>query len=647
MQASFLTPCQINILIVEDGFLLSFLESEDFSLSLFITHLRQRNNPYVIFNVDTAHRDNDAVGANHSNYKFDNLHEYDEVWLFGEDIFRPTNPLPDDELYKIIHFMVDEQKGVFATGDHEDLGAKLNSRIPRVRSMRKWYKAGANPMNYPEAPPRDSAERRDTLRKGSSNIYKSENQSDDTPQEIESTLHSTPSSMIYGTKYYPHPLLCGTRGTITVLPDHMHEGECYVPNPEDFQDDEYPILANRIRPIPQIIAWSSIPESHTTQGDQRDRHRIFDPVQPARFGAICAYDGHIVNIGRVVVQSSFHHFINLNLTGFESSHTEEGNRAYEDIKNYYCNLAIWLAPPEKQWAIFQHILWLALKEPSVVSQLQKNLVEGTISSFAAIHNLGTVARQALKRLTSPCFALEWAVTLIEALFKEKGLPYFLNPWLEIDPLLSSPATLKQINWIDTEFLVDVVIGSSILEIATNFSARNPEAFENAENPFQSTIWQGLLTGIKLYADSLVDSGIFLHTFAEASNFNKKENIMNDFCGNWSLHIPDRPGNRIGILRIENVEPNPWVTFLPDDSSYPPSQSRARIEVKPDGKWIFFSIQYGDDHSFAGKLILSQNPCTGAGKMQGKYSVHTIQPDASLRAEALDDDDWTGYRPPAT
>ena len=42
---------------------------------------------------------------------------------------------------------------VFATGDHEDLGVKMNGRVPRVRAMRKWYFPGPGPNGEPGAPP--------------------------------------------------------------------------------------------------------------------------------------------------------------------------------------------------------------------------------------------------------------------------------------------------------------------------------------------------------------------------------------------------------------------------------------------------------------------------------------------------------------
>lgn len=64
-------------------------------------------------------------------------------------------------------------------------------------------------------------------------------------------------------------------------------------------------------------------------------------VVPRSFMAICAYDGQLANVGRVVTDATWHHFVNINIKpGFATLNAND----LADIKQYYSNLAIWLMP---------------------------------------------------------------------------------------------------------------------------------------------------------------------------------------------------------------------------------------------------------------------------------------------------------------
>ena len=71
---------------------------------------------------------------------------------------------------------------------------------------------------------------------------------------------------------------------------------------------------------------------------------------------LAAYDGHIVNVGRIVTDSSFHHFLDLNLLGDPCSTNDatnvklqgfngstSGKAVLNELKAFYVNLASWLA----------------------------------------------------------------------------------------------------------------------------------------------------------------------------------------------------------------------------------------------------------------------------------------------------------------
>ncbi|MBK7010681.1 MAG: hypothetical protein IPH36_19660 [Saprospiraceae bacterium] len=90
--------------------------------------------------------------------------------------------LPALELKALTDFM-NAGGGVFATGDHENLGQFMCSEIPRVRSMRKWYWPVA-PAGRLVAPDGGSANRLDTTVVGDTANYQFDDQSDETPQNI-------------------------------------------------------------------------------------------------------------------------------------------------------------------------------------------------------------------------------------------------------------------------------------------------------------------------------------------------------------------------------------------------------------------------------------------------------------------------------
>ena len=88
------------------------------------------------------------------------------------------------------------------------------------------------------------------------------------------------------------------------------------------------------------------------------------PASAKKFGVVGAHNGHAAGVGRVVVDSTWHHWFDVNLTGrplapgdpidpvvpadpkahgFEA--TPIGEAAYAREQNYFRNVAIWLAPP--------------------------------------------------------------------------------------------------------------------------------------------------------------------------------------------------------------------------------------------------------------------------------------------------------------
>jgi hypothetical protein len=394
-----------------------------FGLSEFIHTLSVSTPHFARVSVTKAHRDTDVRGAAHiEHYRFDqhDLSLYDVIFLFGVASLEETEAMSDAELIALATFM-DGGGGVFATGDHEDLGVELNGHLPRVRSMRKWHLGPEPPLGAPEAPPALGVERIDTTQPGHNESFAYfDNQSDDIPQPLEVRRYSRQEGPLRE-RTYPHPLLCGPRGTIEVMPDHMHEGEVIEPWDPDAKLTfggtsfvEYPRDARGVRPLPEIIAWGEVLAERNISTEPT--HAVDDAVARARsFGVVGAYDGHRAGVGRVAVHSTWHHFFDINLIGdpvapfpktqgFNAS--PAGIEALEDIRSYYRNLVTWLARPRTQMRMFASAAWHALHAQPL------NMIVNPRQTYSHddLMRIGTLAESNILRSVPQCSVIVWTWT---------------------------------------------------------------------------------------------------------------------------------------------------------------------------------------------------------------------------------------------
>ncbi len=304
-----------------------------------------------------------------------NLLQYDVIWLFGKDGRNggPTSTadslpaIPDEQILAITEFM-DAGGGVFATGDHDSIGTSMCGHLPRIRAMRAWF--GPNddispmPDNFPRNYHQIGTGRADTVQRNPLGNYPAngiyfENQSDKIPQ---------PLTIVPPT----HAILRHDDEDIDVFPDHMHEGQTlgeveldavnydYDQNIVGSPNDEFPALEGVVEK-PQIIAtgqslgyaqyygWSESSLDTT----------IADPKTVNTFSV---YDGRKVGIGRIITGATFHHYIDINLTGDTRIDTDEKKdrtgpsaekghgfnddpAVFEKIKAVYINITNWLARP--------------------------------------------------------------------------------------------------------------------------------------------------------------------------------------------------------------------------------------------------------------------------------------------------------------
>jgi hypothetical protein len=510
-------PCGITVLIVVDG-LIGFGE-RDFSIVELIATLRSSVIPWIEFDVRLAHRSKDQDETFPQDqympcFKFTEalLSGVDEVWFFGFASEGDHLALDDAELQLVSRFM--EEGGVFAAGDHEDLGNALCARIPRVRSMRKWFWPLGGPNGEPVAPvgrgrpghPEEATTRHDTLREGSDTGYQFDDQSDSTPQEIEPRIYKRRG---LPKRSYTHPLLCGPKSAIVDFPDHAHEGECYVDDDltkelcfGGFTTVEYPTVGTN-RHAPEVIAWATVIGGHPTSGVCVDGVMVepdLPPVKPKKFGLLGAYDGHRVGIGRVVVDSSFHHFFRINLLGTSSGLTAEkmkgfkatcaGEEVLEGIKSYYRNIGLWIAGPERQLQIVDSALWWAASQDELLQ-----CATGNNRGPEALRQTGQVTRAVLGRIVSLDLVDAMAVLALKSLSNSHGLGRFfrfLDPWQD-EAGYSGEEQLPE-----SDALIEFVLGGAVEELAKTSTAKGRLETEPVLYSLRRSVLAGAEMGLLLF-----------------------------------------------------------------------------------------------------------------------------------------------------
>lgn len=417
----------VRILVVVDGSVSLTEAPSAFGVGRIVRLVRETRVGCKDFEVDLATREgpqgtNPTPAANQPRYtgfRFDQnesgqpiVNKYHQIWCFG---FNPDNdaetdanitlasrhPTSDNELKLLTTWMNDRRGGLLAMGDHDYLGATMCHRIPRIRSMRRW-------TNAQGVPPIGGSLRHDTNQPLTAGHHAGteeipfEAQEDTKPQTIEWVPWMTEQVSVFKLRKRPHPILCHpTLGPINVMPDHPHEGWCYDDDEidptatytfGDLSGAEYPTV-NGQQPRPTVIAYG-----HTTPDPPYDLEKGDSPHK--RFGMISVYDGHAANVGRVVTDSTWHHWFDENIHDIEQA----GGNNWAKISRYYLNVASWLTPPGVgTWCIFtdvlaSHFRYLGFQE---------------YSRKASVFTVGKSLRYHLQQYFGPCWVTQWVFDLIK------------------------------------------------------------------------------------------------------------------------------------------------------------------------------------------------------------------------------------------
>jgi hypothetical protein len=505
--------CTVKALLVTDGGL-DFGDG-DFGLSAFVDTLLNDGRSYVRFEITVGHlrsgvSDADVmvgktgIARSIKGFAFDVASHftptmYDQVWLFGiETNFHngaypnrsgnttryPAGRLGDAELDNLTAHM-NLGRGIFATGDHGDLGICLGGSVDRVRNMRYWQDFGSGEVSM------GGSRRNDSNAVGHDAGSQFSDQSDDVPQQLDLKLYSA-WAWVFREARYPHPVMCSPLGRIDVFPDHPHEGECRTPASlaDSCRDGspEYPNATDGSGQVePEVVAHGHVPAGNRAIVNNTP---LKDATVAHDFGVVSTYDGHRASVGRVVCDSTWHHFVNVNLIGIvegmgfddfprynaagvlvsgtpgthASKHTgflssTSGLAVLARIKHYYVNVGVWISPAERITCMNNTLWWELL--------WNHRLVEATLFdpsqrfhdvSIANLRLIGVHARDVLGRVASPCQTVHFILPYFEEIYIEL-IPH-IDPWY---PWPKSPPE-PPLPWVDLDPLLDVALGSALVAL---------------------------------------------------------------------------------------------------------------------------------------------------------------------------------------
>jgi len=442
-------PAQVRILMYADGIV-------RFSGGLFggLQHVQTllESRPYfnVDFDITTAHRDGDG-GSPLRLTDLDILNKFDEIWFFG---IKSDPNLTQAEVDVLDKFM-EKSGGVLVTGDHGNLGKGIAGQITRAGEMRQYPAPGSGPR-----------ESNTTLEEGpdENSTFNEFDQSDDCPQTIRYIRFPVATPLGFKWRFSPHPLLCGPDGPIDVFPDHGHEGEAVVPAITP-QNTKWP-TKNGHQETPFVIAKGLIKDPDAIKHGQE-------------IGLVSAYNGHNVDVGRIVADSSWHHWFDINLlgvfnppspyAGFDA--TPRGQIALKKIESYFLNCGVWLAPAGKQ-AEMRNAAWWSILWTDNIAEL---------STEAPLRYLGEQAINALSLRASSCAAINWI--LDSPTFKEE-IPR--REWSRL---------AQQFQLFNLPF-EQYVAGGILRQLLLNLGPSNPSCPFPTDAPPDEVLEQQINAGVK-------------------------------------------------------------------------------------------------------------------------------------------------------
>jgi hypothetical protein len=505
--------CNVKVLIVTDGSLNYGTGAGGLSEFL-ITFNQLQATTWNNYQLTLAHRGTSVASTNPlvvsqiNSFNFQTsvvLNDFDQVWLFG---INSGSGLPAAELTVVENYM-NGGGGLFATGDHGFLGSALCGNISRVKDMRYWTNLPSDVSTLSEA--MSGTYRNDTNRpsSGITSMY-FDNQSDNIPQTI--------SARIFGGSL-PHPLLSISTsvrpsGIIDIMPDHPHEGEC---------KPETSFTVNGITVPTQNIATSFVLSGSTTNNGNGGKA----PTSAHSFPSIGVWDGRLANVGRIVVDSTWHHFININLNGegsqgsIFSSNDLAGRQSglttpdFNVIRQYFMNISTWMSR-RKSFLCWRRFIWIdLLRNSQLIEASLNNPIEKVENiSLADLCSIGSLAEEILSSKYSPAFAREFLLESLEVINPE--VSSMLNLW---KPKMNNKEKGNQDEYYEPWFNLDLIlwtsVGSGFIALRDDKNISGDKLNEKDLDRVSELVTKGMSYG---YTKSIENFSANLNSLAKKAKF---------------------------------------------------------------------------------------------------------------------------------
>lgn len=449
--------CKTHVLVVADRGI--NFGTGPFELSEFLTTFNKlKTQTGIDYQVTLAHRGNAAQSPNPAvvshlsgfNFSKIDLNQFDQIWMFAFS----TVPISDDEVKSITGFM-DNGGGVFATGDHGNLGIGMCGKIPRVSEMRYWD-------NFPVDAGEFSEVAMTGKRRNDTNEPKPENSSANTFDHQSDIYPQKIGVRTFG-QGMPHPLLSVSQakrasGIIDIMPDHPHEGEC---------KPETSFLVNGTSIPTQIIATSFVKGGNIAPGKAE--------AEPHCFSSIAVWNGRQAGAGRIVVDSTWHHFININLNGVGTVQPGLTDEDFDLVQQYYMNIATWISRRQIRlcWGRWQ--LWELFRESQLVeASLENTTMKSSDLTLKELRSIGALAEELLADKFGPSISRDLLVeTLAETKINWADILASWNPLSDNESRTSNPMDLQWLN-MDVIFHASLGMGFIALRDDKNTSSADPE-----------------------------------------------------------------------------------------------------------------------------------------------------------------------------
>lgn len=473
--------CVVKVLVVTDG-ALNFGTGQN-GLSEFLNSFNQlQTSTWNNYEITLGHRQTSPNSTNPlvvnqiNSFHFKNsvqLNDYDQVWLFG--ILSGVGLL-QDELDQVNDYM-NQGGGLFATGDHGSLGSALCGNIPRVKDMRYWTDLPLDITDQSAA--MSGAFRNDTNRPNTGSISLFfDNQADNIPQVIAPRIFSGG---------LPHPLLSISTtlkpsGIIDVMPDHPHEGEC---------KHERVFNVGGISVSSQVIATSYVLGGSTTNGGVPGGKT---PTVAHCFPSIAVWDGRLANVGRIVVDSTWHHFVNINLNGEGTRYTGLENSDYMAVKQYFMNIAVWMSKKKSVRCGWRFIIIDLLRNSQLIEASLNNPIQKIEKiKISDLCSIGSLAQEIISTKHTPAFAREFMMDSIELIKPE--FSEHLNNWI---PKSSKDKEVDEYHdsLINFDLILSTAVGAGFISLRDDKRISGSQFGEKDLDRIDSVFSKGLSYGFE-------------------------------------------------------------------------------------------------------------------------------------------------------